>query len=322
MEKNMTSPRHGAPPWRRIGQLATVVAIATVVGVLAPMGAAFAGSGPDPALPLIGTGQANVTGGLYTIGTASTNTIPVSLTTFSGIGLLPTAVWSDATGTGYGWIGSVQVSDFTYTGLWTTAGAQLNDKTSSAYTGTQDGVVYTVTAAALTDGAGSFSWACPECGAGNLSGVGNATSGPNVLLSSTGSVSQGVSINFGTLTTESSTVYQLQAGTQASDALSLIPSATLSLEGAGVTVADGSLSADPVLSTDAPLFPTMATIPVGGSLTAVAQDYGTAVPFVTAVANTGMGSYTVNPGVTFNADVNSWAALYTANVQYSMVTGP
>jgi hypothetical protein len=35
-----------------------------------------------------------------------------------------------------------------------------------------------------------------------------------------------------------------------------------------------------------------------------------------------MGSYTVNPGVTFNADVNSWAALYTANVEYDIVTGP
>jgi hypothetical protein len=218
-------------------------------------------------------------------------------------------VWSDATGSGYGWNGTVAVSDFTYTGVWTTTGAPLADATSDAYTGTQNGVVYTVTAGALADGAGSFEWACPECGAGNVSGVGTATtSGDNVLVD--GSVSQGVSINFGTLNTESSTVYQLQAGTQASDALSLLSSA----DGAGATVADGSLSAPPALVS--------ATTTVSGPSTGPAQGYGAAIKFVAAAANTGMGSYTVNPGVSFTADQNSWANLYTANVEYSIVTGP
>jgi hypothetical protein len=46
------------------------------------------------------------------------------------------------------------------------------------------------------------------------------------------------------------------------------------------------------------------------------------IEFVSAAPDTGMGNYIVNPGVTFNADVNSWAAIYTANVQYSIVTGP
>jgi hypothetical protein len=61
---------------------------------------------------------------------------------------------------------------------------------------------------------------------------------------------------------------------------------------------------------------------VAGPSSSPAQGYGAAIKFVAAAANTGMGSYTVNPGVTFNADANSWAALYTANVQYTISTGP
>ena len=296
MEKNMTSPRHGAPPWRRIGQLATVVAIATVVGVLAPMGAAFANT-------VTGAGQANLTGGALAIGETSNNTIPVSLVSFTGAGLLPTAVWSDATGSGGGWNGTVAVSDFTYTGAWTNTGTALVDPSSAAYTGTQDGLVFTVDATSISDGAGTFSWT-------STATTDNTGSGTAVASIATVLASQGVSINFGTASPTAGTLYQLQAGTQAPSALSLLSTAT----NAGVTVSDSSTSADPVLVS--------AATSVAGPSSGVAQSYGTALKFVAAAANTGMGSYTVNPGVKFNADVNSWAALYTANVQYSIVTGP
>lgn len=80
-------------------------------------------------------------------------------------------------------------------------------------------------------------------------------------------------------------------------------------------MADGSLSAHPALVS--------ALNGVAGPSSAdAAQTLGAPIEFVSAAANTGMGSYTVNPGVTFNADVNSWANIYTANVEYSITTGP
>jgi hypothetical protein len=298
MEKNMTSARRGPPPWRRIGQLATVVAIATVVGVLAPMGAAFANTG------VTGTGQAQLTGGSLAIGAiTNNNNISVNLASFTGSGLLPTAVWSDATGSGYGWNGTVAVSDFTYTGVWTNTGSPLVDATSGAYTGTQDGVVFTVDATGISNGAGSFTWS--STASTNSTGSGTAVASIATVLDT-----QGVSINFGTATETPGTLFELQAGTQASSALSLLSSAV----GAGATVEDGSLSAPPALVS--------AEATVSGPSTGPAEGYGAAIKFVAAAANTGMGSYTVNPGVSFTADQNSWANLYTANVEYSIVTGP
>jgi hypothetical protein len=295
MEKNMTSPRHDAPPWRRIGQLATVVAVATVVGVLAPMGAAFAAGN---------TTGAQVQGGTLEIGTINNSgNIPVSMATLLGVGLLPSAAWSDATGSGSGWNGTVAVSDFTYTGVWTNTGSPLVDATSGAYTGTQDGVVFTVDATAISNGAGSFTWS--STATTNNTGSGTAVASIATVLDG-----QGVSINFGTVSPTAGTLYQLQAGTQAPSALSLLSTAT----DAAVTVVDSSTSADPVL--------VPATTTVAGPSSGVAQGFGTPLKFVAAAPNTGMGEYLVIPGVTFHADVNSWAALYTANVEYSIVTGP
>jgi hypothetical protein len=309
MEKNMTSPRHGAPPWRRIGQLATVVAVATVVGVLAPMGAAFAGTPPSPS---DGTGQVTLTGGSLSIGPATTNTIPVDMSTFSGIGLLPTAVWSDATGTGNGWLGQVAVSDFTYTGVWssTTTGAAsdlVSTPLLNVYTGTQDGVVYTVTVTSTSSDTVYFNWASTDT-TDSLGSQGIPASAEADTSVAVGT--QGIAINFGSVLPQAGTVYQIQAGTQAPDALSLSTSAGT------VAAVLGTTGVSPVLGSD--------TTGVVGPTSSVdvAQTLGTAVPFVTAVANTGMGSYTVNPGVTFHADVNSWANTYTANVEYSFVAGP
>jgi hypothetical protein len=285
-----------------------------------------------------------VTGGLYTIGSTTTNVIPVSLTTFGGVGSLPTASWADATGTGYGWKGSVRVSDFTYTGLWTTGGTYLGGTDSvtdgaqpvdvtnaagGAYNGTRDGVVYTVNVTSKVGGTVGFNWACPACSVVGDTDYAADTGGsvPSATVSNAVAVGlQGITIDMSLAT--SGVSYQLQAGTQQPSALSLLASASVvdassqpiptTLGGiAGVTT-DGSLSADPVLKADA----TADTDTVSGPTTGSAQTYGASEPLISAAANTGMGSYTVNPGVTFNADVNSWAATYTANVQYSMVTGP
>jgi hypothetical protein len=295
MEKNMTSARRGPPPWRRIGQLATVVAVATVVGVLAPMGAAFATGN---------TTGAQVQGGTLEIGTINNSgNIPVSMGTLLGVGLLPSAAWSDATGSGSGWNGTVAVSDFTYTGVWTNTGSPLVDATSGAYTGTQDGVVFTVDATGISNGAGSFTWSSTA----STSNTGSGTAAASIATVIDG---QGVSINFGTASPTAGTLYQLQAGTQAPSALSLLATET----SAAVTVVDSSTSADPVLVS--------ANTTVAGPSAGVAQSYGTPLKFVAAAPNTGMGEYLVVPGVTFHADVNSWAALYTANVEYSIVTGP
>jgi hypothetical protein len=287
-------------------------------------------------------GSAQMNGGGLTIGTATTYTIPVSLTNLAGVGILPAAVWSDATGTGAGWIGSVQVSDFTYTGLWTTGGNYLGSSdpvsggpqgedsstaAGGAYTGTQDGVVYTVnfTAATLVPPvAASFIWTST-----NTADPGSALP-VNSIVATTGINKvgdQGITIDFGTTLPTTSAVYQIQAGTQGSSALSLNSGvlATANAPAAGVVTADGSISAPPALvngdagtGTD----PSTLGTAVSGPTTGTAQTYGTPTTFVAAAANTGMGSYTVNPGVSFNADVNSWAAIYTANVQYSIVTGP
>ena len=252
-----------------------------------------------------GTGNAQLTGGSLAIGAiTNNNNISVNLASFTGSGLLPTAVWSDATGSGYGWNGTVAVSDFTYTGTWsTTTGTPLVTTTSGAYTGTQDGVVFTVDATGISNGAGSFTWS--STASTNSTGSGTAVASIATVLDT-----QGVSINFGTATETPGTLFELQAGTQASSALSLLSSAV----GAGATVEDGSLSAPPALVS--------AEATVSGPSTGPAEGYGAAIKFVAAAANTGMGSYTVNPGVSFTADQNSWANLYTANVEYSIVTGP
>jgi hypothetical protein len=61
------------------------------------------------------------------------------------------------------------------------------------------------------------------------------------------------------------------------------------------------------------------TVSGGG---AAATAYGSAVKFASAAIGTGMGEYNVVPGATFNPDPNSFAATYSAGVQYSIVVGP
>jgi YVTN family beta-propeller protein len=249
-----------------------------------------------------------MTGGSFPIGNPTTHIIPVSLASLTGAGILPSATWTDATGTGAGWNGTVAVSDFTYTGLWTSTPTGLGDLTSTClnvYTDTQDGVVYTVTVGTNDGTTGTFTYTTTD--------TNDSLSGGTAIDVGVGTAvevgTQGIYIEFSSLPT-AGTVYQIQAGTENSSALTL----NSTVNGAGVSAVTGTLSQAPVL------VPTATT--VSGPSTGVAQGYGQSYEFVSAAAKTGMGSYTVNPGVTFNADANSWAALYTANVQYTISTGP
>ncbi|MHB1599470.1 MAG: hypothetical protein ACYCXY_11430 [Acidimicrobiales bacterium] len=282
-----TTSTYDAPLRRRprhLGRGALVATAVALVAVLAPAGAAFAATG---------TSSATTTSGSLSIGTTTPETISVPVAG-TGNGILPSAVWADTTGTGDGWNGTVAVSDLSYTGAWVAQGSAtaLTTATSGAFTGTQDGVEYTVTTGTITSGAGSYTWTSTDTTTGNPTGSGTAVASTANLVGTLG-----VTIDFGTQSLTSGYVYVIKAGTQAASAFSLDTSAT------GASIA-----------------PVSGTTVSGGGVASSA--YGTAVKFVSAALNTGMGSYTVDPGAQVAADASSWATTYTAGVQFSIVTGP
>ena len=280
---------------RRLGRRAGLAAVLTLVGVVAPVGAAFAATS---------TSSATTTSGSLSIGTVTPETISVPVAG-TGNGILPSAPWSDTTGTGDGWNGTVAVSDLSYTGAWVAQGSAtaLTTTSSTAYTGTQNGVEYTVTTGTITSGAGSYTWTSTS--------TTDSAGGSGTAVASTANAvgTLGVTINFGTQSLTSGFVYVVDVGTQSASAFTLDTAAT----GASITAASGTTSADPT-------FVGNSTTVSGGGVASTA--YGTAVKFVSAALNTGMGTYTVNPGASITADASSWAATYTAGVQYSIVTGP
>ena len=228
-----------------------------------------------------------------------TGTVASTLT-----GILPTATWSDTTGSGSGWNGSVAVSDLTYTGTWVALGASplLLTAASANFTGTDDGVTYTVQTGTITAGTGSFTYTSDESGDG--SGNGSAAGGAAAAVGT-----RGLTITFGIQSLAPGSSYRIKAGTQPATAVSLNPAAT----GAAITPSLGTLSPAPTF------VGTGTTVPGGG----VPQgSYGTAVRFLSAVVATGEGTYTVIPGISVATDASSWAQLYTAGVQYTMSSGP
>lgn len=286
-----TTPRRGA---RRFGKKAVAITITTLFGALAPAGVAFAA-----------TSSATTTSGSLSIGSTTPETISVPVGG-TGSGILPSAAWSDTTGTGNGWNGTVAVSDFTYTGAWhQTSGTTTGLSTStSAYTGTTDGVEYTVTVGSNTSSTSTpYTWTStnPTDSSG---GSGTATNGTAQEVGTTG-----LYINFASSTNYSSVTYKIKAGTQSASALSLGGSSS----SAGITPSSTTTSPNPT-------FVGSGTTVSGGGIGPTT--YGSAIKFVSAALNTGMGTYTVNPGAQFTSDVSSWAATYTAGVQYSIITGP
>jgi hypothetical protein len=103
------------------------------------------------------------------------------------------------------------------------------------------------------------------------------------------------------------------AGDQFTIHVGNLPASALQL-GSGTSVTPTGTTA-----ATAPVFTNSASTVTGGTATSV----GSGVKFVTAALNTGMGSFTVTPSGTVNFDGNlDWAGTYTAQVSYSIVTGP
>jgi hypothetical protein len=222
--------------------------------------------------------------------------VPVDST---GYGSLPSATWSDTTGSGNGWQGSVATSDFSYTGAWTpdSTSPALASSSAGSYIGTNDGDTYTLDVTGVSGSTISYSYTSTA----GAAGTGAATAG---TASSVGT--NGISITFSSSQTYATgNSYQVQVGTQNSSALTLEDQ----FSSASITASTGS-------NTD-PLF-----INQTSSLTGAPGAYGTAVPFLSAAINTGMGQYTVIPRVGISTDNSSWDATYTANVEYTISSGP
>jgi hypothetical protein len=139
----------------------------------------------------------------------------------------------------------------------------------------------------------------------------NATAGTPVAVGKFG-----LTINFSSLVVGDT--FSIQAGTQSDNAITLAntssnPAASISAYSTLYTGMPTFYSAN--VSANLPGDGAVATSPSNSAL-------GAAVKFLTAGINSGMGTYTVVPGATIAADINSWAATYTANIQYNIITGP
>jgi len=231
------------------------------------------------------------------------NTTPASITApvdGSGSGTLPTALWGDTTGTGDGWQGSVAASNFIYTGQWTPTGSApaLGSTSSASYTGSADGDTYTVSVTGVSGSTISFSYSSQN----GATGTGTATAGTAANVGT-----NGLTITFSSSTTYSTgDEYQIQVGSQNKNALTLADGGSP----ASVAPYQGTTST-------APTFVNQTAAVTGGGST-----YGTAVPILSAPTYTGMGEYTVTPAATVNTDINSWAATYTGQIQYTIASGP
>lgn len=274
---------------------------ASMMTIAAPAFAASSASGNQ---------SLTLTGGSLSVGSVQNGSISgVVGATVSGD--LPSAAWSDTTGTGAGWNGTLQLSDFVYTGSWAAQGsaAALSSSSAGAFSGFSDGVTYTVKVTG-TPSSTSTPFSYTSTDANDPSGTGTATNGTAQAVGT-----KGLTIDFASGTTYvAGDTYTVQAGTQSDSALNLDTAAT----GAGVTAGTGTTSADPTLVNNSSAVLGGKTLTTGASNTAL----GSAVKVVSAAVNTGMGTYTVVPGAQVATDSNSFASTYTANAQYSIVTGP
>ena len=239
-----------------------------------------------------------LTAGNLSVAVVSAGTANGALGSSSAPTDIAVADWSDSTGSGAGWNGTVAVSNFTNTGAWTrTSGASAQTtNTSAAYTGTVAQGSYLVTVS--SDSAGNITAA--------VTGAETATITGQSKASAIAVGTKGLTITFDLAVT-------YVAGDQYTIHVGTLPATALVL-GAGTSVT-------PSLTTTATA-PTFAnsgtTVNAGASNT-----LGSGIKFVTAAANTGMGSFRVTPSGTIAFDGNvSWAGDYVAQVSYSIITGP
>ncbi len=231
------------------------------------------------------------------------NTTPANITAQvggTGSGALPSAEWGDFTGTGDGWQGSIAASDFIYTGNWAPVGSApaLSSDTSAGYTGTADGDTYTVTITSVSGATIDFSYSSTN----GASGTGTATAGTAADVGT-----NGLTITFSTSATYAAgDAYQIEVGAQNPDALVLANAQNPSIS----PVSAQSYS-------DPPLFMNPQAAIQGSP-----AGYGSAVPFLSASTEAGMGDFNVSPQAVVNTDINSWAQTYTAQVEYTISSGP
>jgi hypothetical protein len=279
----------------RKGSLALMAG--SIIAVALPATASFA------ATTATSTQNLTVTAGTLSVSSTTPSTV-TAVVGATGSGALPSAVWSDSTGSGNGWNGTVQASDLSYNGPWmgTNAATDLTSTASGAFSDFLNGITYTVTVNSAT----SVTYTSNDHT--DASGTVTVTAGTPVAVGT-----KGLTINFATLV--AGDTFVAHVGTQSDNAINL-------------ATANSSSSITPfsTLYTGLPTFDTTnasATV-LGGKTNATPSNsaVGTAVKFVSAALNAGMGSYTVVPGTAISADINSWAGTYTANIQYNIITGP
>jgi len=257
----------------------------------------IAASGAFAATDAPGTQNLQLAAGQLSVGPLTPGTLQ-GVVGGTASGQLPSASFTDTTGSGDGWQGSVATTNFIYTGAWaSSSGAPaLASSSAGSWTGTADGITITVVVGSGGSGTSTpFTW---SDSAGH-SGSGTATNGTPAA------VEDGVTIDFAAGTTYASgDQYSVRVGAQAAQALSL-------------DAAQGSITPAAGVQSPAPGFVNSGAVVVGGGTT-----YGTAVPMVSAAQGTGMGTYAVAPGAQVATDSSSWAATYVAQVQYTIATGP
>ena len=169
--------------------------------------------------------------------------------------------------------------------------------TAGAYSDTLDGIEYTVTVSAGGTGTTTpYTWTSTDT-TDHAGGSGSATNGTAKAVGT-----MGVTITFASGTAyPSGAIYMVKVGAFPASALAL------NTVNFAVTPQTGTTSGVPLSINNG------TTVPGGGS----------AVKFVTAAANTGMGAYQVTPGVQVTPDASTWAGVaYASTLTYTIVSGP
>lgn len=286
-----------------------IVAVAGTGAMLAALAAPAFAVSPSTTSSTSATGTQNlaVQPGTLTVTSVLPGTIDGQIG-LSANGALPSAKWGDTTGSGAGWNGTLALSDFTYTGTWAAVGSApaLTSTASAPFKGFSDGVTYTVKAASST----TFTYTSSDPNDQSSSAAITMTPGTAQAVGT-----KGLTINFSSSATYAAgDTYVLQAGVQTPGALSLDTAATA----ASITADSGTTSPDPTFANNSVAVAGDLSSASGASNTAL----GSAVKVLSAAVGSGMGYYTVVPGATVAVDVNSFAQTYTANAEYSIVTGP
>jgi hypothetical protein len=281
-----------------------------ISGIVAVTGAMLA-AGLAPAYAdtgTAGTASATITAGSLSVG--SIGDMDPLAPTLGGTasGPLPSAQWSDDTGSAAGWAGTLAISPLSYTGTWAKGGTStaLTSTAAGTYSDMQDGVSYKVTVTGTPSGTTTpFSYTSNATG--DLSGTGSATNGD---VTAVGTKGLKITFNLSVPYTAGDT-YTVLAGTQSATGLAV------KTDSATAVSLHGTTSTAPVYANDE-------TVLAPGSAIGTVNSGG-AVQVLDAPALTGAsgtGYYIAAPGVTITADGNSWAKTYSANLMYTITTGP